>query len=200
MEENKLTLIVGQGVPFYLGWNDLPVELVERILAFFKFAVEGNLLLGRFVCRMWRDLLPLPTDGSLIDYDYAGVVAKRGFLELVIWARQQGFSLTASTFREAVKGGNLKILMWLKANGCPMDSDVIGDAISAGNLEVIKWLRKECFTDSAQWRAMSLGCFAARRRNLQVLKWLRLQGHCLERLHVRKPQKGAIWMFWNGYT
>jgi len=195
MDENKVERNLQVVQHFKTEWEYLPAEIVARILNFFMSVVIGNLVVGRFVCRMWRDLLPnIP--GGMAQYDYAGVVAKRGFLNLLISAKQHRCPLKRSTFRQAVGGGNLKILTWLKRNGCPKGKHAIDEAMACGNLKVIKWLRQECFTSSNLWKRTRLAKRAARYGHLQVLKWLCLEGI---RFGAKTCTEAAIYMYWSGY-
>lgn len=170
-EEIDLVPNCQSGIPNEIGWNDIPVEIIEH---------EGNIMIGRMVCTLWRDILP-SKDGAgspliPLDFDFAGSAAKEGFMNLVVWAKEKGCRFSLNTFRQAVQGGNLTILSWLKESGCPTHFSAVNDAIASGQLEALKWLKKECWTHPALWRSMTLPGIAARYGKVQILKWLHMEG------------------------
>jgi len=128
-------------------FNLLPVEITGVIL-FFATGVTpvlsrlsttlsvGELamcFLCRFVCRQWRNLLPLPplpTTGERRDLiqkskqrssavcDWA---ASRGDLKMLMWARENGCPWFEQTFTKGTAPGDLALLTWAKENGCPSE-------------------------------------------------------------------------------
>ena len=67
--------------------------------------------------------------------------AQAGHLEVLRWARVNGFPWTESTCRCAARGGHLEILQWARANGCPWDAYTCSSAAVGGHLEVLQWAR-----------------------------------------------------------
>ena len=125
-------------------FNQLPIEITGSILHFATKAgtpilqsrgSEGLAMcfLCRFVCRQWRNLLPLPplpTTGERRDLiqkskqrssavcDWA---ASRGDLKMLMWARENGCPWFEKTFTKGTAPGDLALLTWAKVNGCPSE-------------------------------------------------------------------------------
>jgi len=79
------------------GWFSLPNELAYMILmrpTGMKDRVYRQVIF-RFVCKQWRDLVPLPMTFSLTgrkDFNCVMIskLAGMGYLSVVKWAREQG--------------------------------------------------------------------------------------------------------------
>src|SRR5689334_2025845 len=87
------------------GWDDLPTEIALIILSHTYIPREDldehtstGPMLFRFVCRKWRDMLPLP-------YPDEG------------WPMAKDFLLPIIT-----SGGNLSLVQWARGMGCPWDA------------------------------------------------------------------------------
>ena len=98
------------------GWYDLPVELMAIILSW--HGDKHHLLtviVCRFVCRQWRDMLPLASslwpkalENELLlikagEFDFAETASSAGHLGLVAWAMQNGCPLTRATFLSSAR-------------------------------------------------------------------------------------------------
>ena len=68
--------------------------------------------------------------------------AVKGWLDLLIWARQNGCEWNSMTCAYAAKEGHLAILKWARENGCDWDSRTCAYAAQKGHLEVLKWARQ----------------------------------------------------------
>jgi hypothetical protein len=55
--------------------------------------------------------------------------AKRGYLQVLKWAREMGCAWTEATCIHAAEGGHMKLLLWACENQCPCDDHVITHAI-----------------------------------------------------------------------
>ena len=62
----------------------IPSEIVQYIFRFVDDCTPFS-----FVCRLWRDLLPEKTELRGIK-NYLSYLAKRGHLETLKWARENG--------------------------------------------------------------------------------------------------------------
>jgi len=69
--------------------------------------------------------------------------ARRGYLELLVWARGCGYKWNEWTFVAAARGGHLGVLKWLTENGCSWNSIAYSEAAEEGHLEVLEWLREQ---------------------------------------------------------
>ena len=49
------------------------------------------------------------------------VIAKNGYLEVLKWARQNGYPWNSDTCIYAAYNGHFEILKWARLNGCPWD-------------------------------------------------------------------------------
>jgi len=172
------------------GWNSLPIEIAQFILSQIAFTqshalhdpldqrddeLKANLIVCRFVCKQWRDILPAPWFRVNIDYDFdfAATLAGQGYLGLLQWARATGCSWNENTTYQATEKGHFEVFKWAIENGCPWDDLVSCELHLArgGHLELLKWAREKGCSWSKQVCAA-----AAEGGHLDVLKWLRENG------------------------
>jgi len=134
-----------------------------------------TVIVCRFVCRQWRDLLPLPSLWPIQEggkkYDFAQQAARAGHLTLVAWARQYGCPLTRATFQAAGEFGNMGVIQWLYENNCPKEAATYG----------CNFRKFECFgVVSRTWFPnQKLRCvrgIAAFRGHIEVLEWMKENG------------------------
>ena len=88
--------------------------------------------------------------------------ARRGHLEVLQWAREQGCPWDSwNTCSTAAQGGHLYVLQYARAHGCPWDSRTCAHAARHGNLQVLKWAREHgCpWTTVARDAAATMGYF-----------------------------------------
>ncbi|KAJ8608816.1 hypothetical protein CTAYLR_009355 [Chrysophaeum taylorii] len=69
------------------------------------------------------------------------VAARHGRLEVLQWARANGYSLNEWTCANAATGGHLEVLKWARANDCPWDEWTCAAAARSGHLELLQWAR-----------------------------------------------------------
>jgi hypothetical protein len=69
--------------------------------------------------------------------DYA---AYKGDLELLQWARANGFEWGDNTCAFAAFGGHLDLLQWAYENGCDEGDDTFCYAARGGSLAIVKWV------------------------------------------------------------
>ncbi|KAL6053546.1 Replication factor A/ankyrin repeat domain-containing protein, partial [Balamuthia mandrillaris] len=69
--------------------------------------------------------------------------AASGNLDLLHWARDNGYSWDQATCAAAARNGHLEALKWARENGCPWNIKTCTAAAEHGHLEVLQWLRKK---------------------------------------------------------
>ena len=111
----------GESIPA----NWLPDEVWWII---FDNLPNWNLLIVRFTCRYFRDILnPLNALGIMAGSEekrnFPEAVAEEGCLELLQWARENGCPWDFRTCEAAARGGHLEVLQWAREHGCPWDED-----------------------------------------------------------------------------
>ncbi|CAM9976944.1 unnamed protein product, partial [Scytosiphon promiscuus] len=65
----------------------------------------------------------------------------RGHLDVLRWARENGFPWDDNTWYLAAFGGYLALLHWVVQNGCPWREATTKSAARGGNLDVLQWAR-----------------------------------------------------------
>ena len=132
------------------------------------------------VCREWRIFHPYR---NLLQYEHSSLgllsclnltteAAERGWLQVLIWLREQlHFPWDEGTCSAAARWGRLDVLKWLRANGCPWNVFSCVKAAEGGQLEVLKWLKE----NGCEWNTYTCEK-AAKEGHLEVLKWLRANG------------------------
>jgi len=73
--------------------------------------------------------------------DICNIAAKNGWLDLLIWARQNGCYWNSLVCSYAALNGHLEVLKWAIQNGCEWNKYVCSSAAYNGHLEVLKWAR-----------------------------------------------------------
>jgi hypothetical protein len=108
----------------------------------------------------------LPCSGWLCD-----VAAAAGSLDVLQWARMQGYPWWEGTCTGAAKGGHLAVLKYLRRSGCPWGEGALLGAAEEGHLWALSWLRRR----GCPWSNRVCEAAAGRGR-LRVLQWAHLQG------------------------
>ena len=107
-----------------------------------------------------------------IDPDLATKAAKCGYLDILIWARNEGFKWNSSVCSSAALNGHLNIIKYARENGCQWnvreecELDVCSSASINGHLEVIVWARE----NGCSW-SKDVNIFAALNGHLNVVKY-----------------------------
>jgi len=103
-----------------------------------------------------------------------------GYVEVLMYLREQSCPWGERCFLEAAAGGQLETLKWLRANGCPSgDADpgfegntrIAGPAAQHGHLEVLTWLQENGY-ELDEWAC----AYAAKGNQLETLQWLFASG------------------------
>src|SRR5437868_7019190 len=98
----------------------LPTDLIRLILSYFAHSPLFYLP-ARFVCRRFRDLLPLSQQTRRQARDFCKLAAADGYLNLIKWARANGCPWKKGICAYAAEGGHLEVLQWARTNGCDWD-------------------------------------------------------------------------------
>ena len=69
------------------------------------------------------------------------IAAENGWLDLLIWAKLNGYEWDSWTCSYAASNGHLEVIKWARQNGCEWDSAVCSCAAWNGHLEVLKWAK-----------------------------------------------------------
>jgi len=155
----------------------LPAEIASTVL---QHAIldpsDGiaTLVVGRFVCRQWYELLEC-LRGPLIAfrrkaYNFNVTATSCGYFSLLQWGVENGCGLYAGSNVFAAERGDLEMLKWLKEKGCDQSMDMSARAAQNGHLEVLEWMREA----GCDWNQTCSG--AAFGGQLEVLKYLRKKG------------------------
>ena len=153
----------------------LPTELWVLIFDKINYHYKGIPLHIKFVCKSWYDIFIHIPKFTKIERDYCTSIASNGYLELLKWAKQNGYPWNQYTFanicKYAAKYGHLEMLKWAKLNECWWNKYICSKAAYGGHLEILKWARKnEC-----PWNEYTCSN-AAKNNHLEVLKWARKKG------------------------
>ncbi len=144
----------------------LPNELVSYILC--QHVKPTWQVVCKSVCQRWHLLLlnqrPPPPD-------YTAILAQKGCLGVLQWARSQGCPWDTWTCASAAKGGHLEVLQWARSQGCPRDMWTCASAAKGGHLEILQWARRH----GCPWNKWTCAS-AAKGGHLEVLQWARSQG------------------------
>jgi hypothetical protein len=95
-------------------------------------------------------------------------IASDGYLEVLKWARENGYDWNSWTCVSAAENGDLEMLVWARENGCDWDSSTCYYAAKNGHLEVLKWAIK----NGCEWN-INICYLAVINGHLEVLKWAR---------------------------
>jgi hypothetical protein len=68
--------------------------------------------------------------------------ALKGHLNLLVWAKQQRWSITKEACTNAINSGHLNILQWMLVNGCPFNERLCQIAAVNGYLDIVNWGRE----------------------------------------------------------
>jgi hypothetical protein len=136
--------------------------------------------------------------GTTFGWVVCSGAALGGHLEVLKWARQNGYPWGDKTSSNASESGHFGLLKWLAENKCHLSDDICLAAVKHGNLKVLKWARENgCLWDentcslaaenghfellkwarenNCPWDEMSCSA-AAKNGHFNILKWLRENG------------------------
>ena len=107
----------------------------------------------------------------LFDEHTCAFAAYGGYLEVLIWLRENNCPWNSETCSSAALGGHLDVLKYLHEKGCPWNSTTCECAAMGGHLEVLKYAHEQ----GCPWDFKTCAG-AASRGHLDVLKYLHEKG------------------------
>ena len=156
--------------------------MVQKILHFvaepWKDSTRSPNYMGavcRFVCRLWKGLLPSPSQHNVLPLDFAAAVSLEGNLPLLRWARANRCPWGPNAIAAAASGGHLDLIKWASENGCPMaGGDACFYAAKKGHLDTLRWLREQ----GCPWvtRDIMFLIGPSKGGHLHVIEWAIAQG------------------------
>ena len=101
--------------------------------------------------------------------------ARLGRIDILTWARDQGWPWDQYTCAAAAKHGHFAALQWACANGCPWGDVVCSCAAAHGRLEILQWLRAQ--EPPCPWSSTTLAeALVKGQNNTEVIQWFRENG------------------------
>ncbi|AVK76359.1 Ankyrin repeat domain containing protein [Pandoravirus neocaledonia] len=149
----------------------VPNEILAMILGHLH---ASDAIVAAWVNRRWYACAPPrpPQLGSRKGNEYyMEQWAKKGYLNVVKWARNNGCPWSRLTCARAAYGGWLDLVKWARENGCPWDESTCAGAASGGHLDVLEWAR----ASGCEWDERTCAK-AAKGGHLGVLQWARANG------------------------
>jgi hypothetical protein len=113
----------------------------------------------------------LSTGTLSLDANMCSLAASEGHLEMLKWAKKNGYNWDEITCSLASKGGHLEILKWARENNCPWDEVVCVEAANGGHFSILKWARE----NGCPWNE-DVCSEAACNGHIEILKWARENG------------------------
>ena len=145
-------------------------------------------------------VLWLRDNGYVMDTRVCYSAAMNGHLVVLQWARNNGYSWNYLTCSSAAKGGHLEVLKWLQENDCPWEEDTCMHAARGGHLDVLQWAR----ANGCPWDEWTCA-YAAAGGHLDVLQWARANGCPWDNYYIQlfarnnNHQHIIDWALANGY-
>src|SRR5579872_647404 len=118
----------------------------------------------------------LMENGCIWDEDVCTIAAGHGYLEIIQWAIIKNLIWNPDIcFRAAAINGHLEILKWAKTNGYTFKPSIFKFAAESGQLEILKWFweNDEKLFDCRFCLNIIVASDVARQGHLEVFKWLR---------------------------
>lgn len=109
--------------------------------------------------------------------EVCAAIAEVGNLELLRWARAEGFPwepcmFGASVFTSAAPLGNLELLKWAHENGCPFQEERVGSFRTLPGLPILRWLNEVSSGELFPIQVLSrLIRSAAKQGKLEIVQW-----------------------------
>src|SRR5579872_5781423 len=95
-------------------------------------------------------------------------VAFEGYLNILMYLRNNGCDWNSSTCSNAALNGHLEVLKWARENGCDWNSYTCTYAARNGHLEVLKWARGNC----CDWDRNDCLKYAKQNNHKLTMEWI----------------------------
>eukprot|EP00658_Telonema_sp_P-2_P023351 TRINITY_DN19355_c0_g1_i5.p1 TRINITY_DN19355_c0_g1~~TRINITY_DN19355_c0_g1_i5.p1 ORF type:complete len:272 (-),score=32.71 TRINITY_DN19355_c0_g1_i5:456-1271(-) len=105
------------------------------------------------------------------DERLCALIAGRGDVEMLEWAKEQGCRWDESTCSAAALNGHWDLLDWARLFDCRWDWQTCSNAALRGHLGILQWAR-QC---GCEWNSSTCAC-AAQNGHLDCLQWARANG------------------------
>jgi len=158
----------------------LPTDLLKIVITFVRTDDPRLLIPVVYSCKRLKAVIGDPSANTNVNkrsvyYDFTAVLAERGYINVIKWARAHQFPWSELAFTSAARYNKLETLKYLKENNCPLAAaSVCMLAASNNNLEILRWgLDNGCKMSAAVYN------MAAYKGSLDVLQWL----------HENEPEK-----------
>jgi hypothetical protein len=107
------------------------------------FSLDYQICCNSTVTTRYFYNLRRPKNGMIsLDEDICLLAARFGHLEVLKWARKNGYICDESTYSLAAREGHFEILKWFKENNCPWNELVCMEAAKGGHLSILQWARE----------------------------------------------------------
>jgi hypothetical protein len=93
-----------------------------------------------FVSKSFREMCDRKS--AIRKRDICTLSAELGYLEVLIWSRENRCYWNLDTCSQAALGGQLEVLKWCRENGYPWNHGTCSAAARGGHVEVLKYLRE----------------------------------------------------------
>ena len=139
--------------------ESLPGDVIRLI---FNQADDATYMIGRYMCRRFRQCLP---------YHQTGLSSFAHSLPLTQWAMSHGIiHIYPSAIRRAAKAGNQEVLQIFLDKGHPPDNDAFEEAIAGGHLSLVQWMYS--INPNISRLVIDVCDLAIRFGHFDILKWL----------------------------
>src|SRR5580698_6724858 len=100
-------------------FENIPREISDIILS-----NVGNVefVIMTRVCKIWKVRIRSFCSCFIKKEEFINSVTQLGYLNIIQWARENGYDWNSSICYYAARGGHLEVLKWAHENGCYWDS------------------------------------------------------------------------------
>ena len=150
----------------------LPQDILTRLLAdFLKDRYISHFMLSCTSSRLHLIVSKYANERQIPRELNCHLIASQGYLNILKWARYNGYSWDRRTCAEAARNGHFEVLQWACYAGCEWNSDTTINAAESGRLDILMWAKSWGCPISDEI------CFSATKHgHLEILKWARENG------------------------
>lgn len=145
------------------------IYAIRKELIYDEIASEGSLEVLKWEFSKWNS--GISYGGSTCGKHLCFNAAENGHLEILKWARSNGFGWNLGVCKVAAQNGHLEVLEWAMLNGCEYDSDICSIIAQYGHVRILEWLKS--YYHNWGFLSRDICRIAAQNGNLELLKWVR---------------------------